>query len=220
MKTYGELKTAVANWLDREDLVDNIPDFVRLCETKIYRNLRTRENEFLLDISVTGNPITLPENFREVKLVTMSGKVVQRISDQEYRRREGSSAGQITAAKYNSYFTIMARGLYLYPAETTGTLNLSYYGTESLTDMCVDGAAPTPPTSITLSDDATTRLLQVAPDVLLYGTLLEATMFLKEDPRIPLWQAQYAQGMAELTQENSIAEYAGSTVQVSGAYGD
>ena len=161
----------------------------------------------------------------------MSGKVVQRISDQEYRRREGSSAGQITAAKYNSYFTIMARGLYLYPAETTVTLNLSYYGTESLTDMacfnttpvptvCVDGAAPTPPTSITLSDDATTRLLQVAPDVLLYGTLLEATMFLKEDPRIPLWQAQYAQGMAELTQENSIAEYAGSTVQVSGAYGD
>ena len=30
ISTYAELKTAIASWLDREDLTDIIPDFIAL----------------------------------------------------------------------------------------------------------------------------------------------------------------------------------------------
>ena len=38
--TYAELQTAVANWLDRDDLTDRIPEFIALAEAKMNRVLR------------------------------------------------------------------------------------------------------------------------------------------------------------------------------------
>ena len=38
--TYAELQTAVANWLDRDDLTDRIPEFIALAEAKMNRNQR------------------------------------------------------------------------------------------------------------------------------------------------------------------------------------
>ena len=35
--TYAELQTAVANWLDRDDLTDRIPEFIALAEAKMNR---------------------------------------------------------------------------------------------------------------------------------------------------------------------------------------
>jgi hypothetical protein len=41
-----------------------------------------------------------------------------------------------------------------------------------------------------------------APQALLYGTLLQAMPFLKNDERIPMWQAQYAQVINSLKTED------------------
>ena len=38
--TYAELKTAIANWLNREDLTSVIPDFISLAEADFNRKLR------------------------------------------------------------------------------------------------------------------------------------------------------------------------------------
>ena len=38
--TYAELQTAVANWLDRDDLTARIPEFIALAEAKMNSNLR------------------------------------------------------------------------------------------------------------------------------------------------------------------------------------
>ncbi len=38
--TYSELKTALGNWLNRDDLTAVIPDFISLAETDINRKLR------------------------------------------------------------------------------------------------------------------------------------------------------------------------------------
>ncbi len=42
ISTYAELKTSIANWLDREDLTDIIPDFIALAETRHKRELKRR----------------------------------------------------------------------------------------------------------------------------------------------------------------------------------
>ena len=37
---YTQLKTAIANWLDRDDLTSKIPDFIFLAEKQIERQVR------------------------------------------------------------------------------------------------------------------------------------------------------------------------------------
>jgi len=43
---------------------------------------------------------------------------------------------------------------------------------------------------------------QYAPQALLYGSLLQAMPFLKNDERIPMWQAQYDKIITVLQNEN------------------
>jgi hypothetical protein len=55
-----------------------------------------------------------------------------------------------------------------------------------------------------LLDDAvqTNWLTEYAPQLLLYGTLVEATPFLKNDERIPVWQGMYDRAAAMLNGED------------------
>jgi hypothetical protein len=55
-----------------------------------------------------------------------------------------------------------------------------------------------------LLDDVvqTNWLSEYAPQLLLYGTLLEATPFLKNDERIPVWQSMYDRAAAMLNGED------------------
>ena len=43
--TFAELKVATANWLDRSDLSDRIPEFISLAEASFNRILRIRDME-------------------------------------------------------------------------------------------------------------------------------------------------------------------------------
>jgi len=58
-----------------------------------------------------------------------------------------------------------------------------------------------------LLDDAvqTNWLTDYAPQLLLYGTLLEATSFLKNDERLPTWQVQYDRA-AQMLQGEDLAK--------------
>ena len=54
ISTYSELQTAVANWLDRDDLTARIPEFIVLAEARYNRELRIRGMETIVDISTVA----------------------------------------------------------------------------------------------------------------------------------------------------------------------
>jgi len=54
ISTYSELQTAVANWLDRDDLTDRIPEFIALAEARFNRVLRLRSMESKQTASTIG----------------------------------------------------------------------------------------------------------------------------------------------------------------------
>ena len=80
--SYSELKTTVANYLARSDLTTQIPDFIRLGEIRLQRDLRTRQMLVVATASTTGNDSTvgLPTNFLEMRDIHLNTTPVTAIS--------------------------------------------------------------------------------------------------------------------------------------------
>jgi len=69
--SYSDLKTTVASYLARSDLTTVIPDFVRLAEERLRRDIRTRQMLVVAIATTTGGGSTvgLPTDFLERLLI-------------------------------------------------------------------------------------------------------------------------------------------------------
>ena len=244
MNTLGELKTAIADWLNREDMTDRIPDFIQMAEDVIYSGLRSRENEFVQRITPDldavppvdpVNPIPLPVNYKQMKMVTVNDRPCQHISDQEFQfyRRNGNRGVEIDDARF---FTIIERELWIYPwpdetpEDWSGTtLEIHYYGTESLLDVAkwsnptnptADPNAPLAPVYDYQSDANTTRLFQAYPMAFLHGALHFAYRFLREPEKAAEHMSDFNSALGLMRGEGNASRFSGSTVSVSQPYGD
>lgn len=214
---YGELKLAIANWLDRSDLTNRIPDFVTLAEDMIFRTLRCPGNEqmvvypqsALVNDPISGEATTvnidnsknikIPGDFLEAKMVMYNNLPLTRISDQRFGvQNYASRTGGIPTE-----FTRLKDKLWFYPpAGANGDVNLWYWQSQG-----------------PLVNDADfTRTLRYAPGLYLYGSLLQAQAYLIGDERIPVWQNQFNQIMGQLNEQVADDELAGSTVTVRNVY--
>jgi len=91
-------------------------------------------------------------------------------------------------------YTILANDFQLAPIpDAVYTVKLLYY------------SAPT-----FLSDSTSSNaFLANCPDVLLYGSLLEAAPYLMDDARIAVWGSLYDKAVGSLTQSDERAQYSG-----------
>ena len=71
INTYATLQTAVANWLDRSDLTDRIPEFITLAEARMNRILRIRIMESVKVMSLVGGTkrYPLPSDYLQLRTV-------------------------------------------------------------------------------------------------------------------------------------------------------
>jgi len=69
ISTYSELTTAVANWLDRDDLTLRIPEFIALAEAKFNRTLRLRsmEAKYTADTVAGQRNLALPTGYIQMR---------------------------------------------------------------------------------------------------------------------------------------------------------
>ena len=70
--TYAELQTATANWLDRSDMTDRIPEFIELAEANFNRVIRqpdmiTKDDSF----SISSRYTTLPTDTLEIVRIVL-----------------------------------------------------------------------------------------------------------------------------------------------------
>jgi len=183
INTYATLVTAATEWLAREEdttLIARIPDFIALCEAKGNRTLFVPQMEVRSTTSVdiaTAEPefVTLPDDFqsmRRLRLSSVAGKPPLRfltstqIDEMRYARDNVS-------AQPNSY-AIIGTELELFPTPNENyTLEMLYRANiPALTSV-----------------NTFNWLLLAAPDFYLYGTLMEAAPYIKEDGRIQIWSA-------------------------------
>lgn len=181
--TFSELKTAIANWLNRSDLTDRIPEFIDLCETELDRQLRTTDQLTRSTTPITGQYASLPTDFLEIRNIQLDTSPVKRLQyltpdrlDDERRTTYRSSGEPV-------YYSILGNNMEFAPTpDTTYTLQIAYYA--RLTK---------------LSDSNTTNfLITNHPDIYLYGSLKHAEPFLMNDERIVVWGTLYERALEQL----------------------
>lgn len=199
INSYSTLQTAVANWLDRDDLSDRIPEFIALNEAVFNRVLRIRPMETIVTTAtVSGTKAyDLPTGYvqmREIHLDTSPITSVQYMTPEMlYRIWAGSSSG-----KPNAY-SVIGDKIYFGPTPDGGyNYIMTYYKKFDA-----------------LSDTNTTNwIILNAPDVYLYGTLLQAEPFLMNDQRIPVWERGLRQAIADLQEQDDKDRHSGSELRV------
>lgn len=178
--TYSELQTSIAGFLNRDDLTAQIPDFITLAEAKLKRELRTRQMEKRSTTDVSGEYAALPSDFLEIRSAYLNTDPMQQLrlmSPNEIRSRWlGSTTGK------PEVFAIVGSEIMLAPSpDGTYEIELDYYAFTQLS-----------------GDNPTNWLLTSNPDVYLYGSLVEATMYIKNDKRLQAWVALYKYAIESL----------------------
>jgi hypothetical protein len=179
---YASLTTAVQEYLARDQddtLGGRIPSFIQMFEAKMNRELFVRQMETRATAVVdtaSGEPefISLPADFqsmRRVRLSSVTGKPCLEFKSgtqmDEYRFRTSDVVGQ------PRYFTVFGDEIELAPTPGAAyTIEMVY-------------RANIPPLI------TTNWLLTLAPDLYLYGCLLESAPYIKEDGRLQTWGALY-----------------------------
>jgi hypothetical protein len=184
--TYAELQTATANWLDRTDLTSRILEFIELAEANFNRVIRQPDMVEKDDsFSISGRYTTLPTDTLEIVRIVLDLTPVIVL---EYLTPEEISQRRIvmTATGKPYYFTTVGGStsqLEVLPSpDSTYTSSIVYY-----TRIAA------------LSDSATSNwLLAAHPDIYLFGTLVEAEPYLKNDERMPMWTARLDRALNDL----------------------
>jgi hypothetical protein len=217
IKNYAELKTAIADWLNRTDLEARIPDFITLCEAAIYRQLRSTNNEKLQDYVFDSNGVTnikdkipVPSDYLQPRLLSYNDVPLTRISEAQYLKKLKES----DAAREPKYYTRIHDELLFYPKfdgdEQDAKVQLWYYFRPPALDVIVPPA--------TSSDTNTNDVLLNSPDLYLFGSLLQAQAYLIGDERLGIWGTQYQVALDQQTELSEDEDYLGSTVQVESVY--
>jgi len=202
--TYAELQTAVANWLDRDDLTLRIPEFIALAEAKMNRDLRISlmENVSTAITMVAGTrDYDLPTGFtgmKEFHLTTSPIVALSYITPEMMNRMwAGSNKGKPQA--FTLFSDAGTRKVKIGPAPD------SAYTTSMLYLKKIDNLSVANPTETMLTEN---------PDVYLYGALLEAEPFLMNDARIQIWAGLLQQVAKDLQDRDIFDRHSGSALRV------
>ncbi len=173
---YGELKTATANWLTRDTLVNRIPEFIALGEHRLYADLRVRFMETSAAVTITTSVRTsaLPTSFLQARSIYISGSPNKRL-EQRTPVEYWSIYADLPTAKPAVYAVEGENFTWGPLPDNNYTANVLYYKRPAA-----------------LSADADTNgLFTLAPNLLLYAALIETAPFLGNDPRVLVWTSLY-----------------------------
>ena len=192
--TYDSLVENIQSYLERTDAatLEKIPLFIMLAEQVIAAEIKFLGNLTVNTSNMVAGASVIAKPARWHKTVSMNITV-------------GGARQPVLLRKYEY--------LREYWPSPTDTGTPVYYADYDYTNWLV---APTPDTAYAFevlyyervqpldSSNQTNWFTIYAPQALLYGSLLQAMPFLKNDERIPMWQAQYQAIMQTLTAEDKL----------------
>ena len=202
LTTYAELQTSIADWLLRTDLTAVIPDFITLLEARLARDPRMRTVVRTDPFTVDAETETAPTDFEEFISLAIDGDnsrygdldVVDPGILQEYQRRYGQGSTGMPRAVAN------VDGTFVFAPTPDQSYDMVLTYKAGFTAL--SGGAPS------------NWILASHPDVYLFGSLMMAAPYMKDDQRIQIWSAAYDTGVEEVHQALENSMYSGNTRRI------
>jgi len=193
---YATLQTAIADYLARDDLTSWLPNFIENTERKLYRTLNLRNEETALSVSISSGTATVPTDFKALKFAYYASSpttLLQWMPVEDLYRKYPTRSGSNTPCAISREGSSFIFGPY--PAD--GTLNGIYYAKQDL-----------------LQDTDPSWYASNAPEVLLYGSLVEAGQFIQDDAVIARFAPLFNDAVSTLLEEEKESAVSkGSLVQ-------
>ena len=199
ISTFTELKTAVADWLNRTDLTATIQNFIVLAEAEFNRRLRSAAMIARADATIDAQYTALPSDFVEMRSLYIKTNPLKKLKFISIEELAQKKAAGYTTSGTPRYFAIVGDTFECLPAPGEDfTAELVYYQKLAA-----------------LSDANTSNwVLSSHPDVYLYGALMQAAPYLQDDQRISVWGALAEKSVNQLMLADERAEYSGGDLMV------
>jgi len=171
LSNYTELQSSISSWLQRDDLTAQIPDFINICESYLNDDLRLRSmiTEATVTPSQVNSYVSLPDGFIEaIAFVDENNNPIQQIHHDMLQGLDSTN---------NNYYSVTSRINFPTAASSALSYTMTYYK------------------GMDLITNTTNDVLTNYPNLYLYGSLLQAEMFLKNDKRIGTWHDLYDKAM-------------------------
>jgi hypothetical protein len=183
LDTFAGLKATIADYLNRDDLTSVIPSFITIAEAKFNRKLRTRQMIKRANGQIESAFFAYPSDWLQAKEFQLNTNPIVRLQFVTEAYGDELKANRYVSIGQPAYYTITGTQLEFIPApDSTYSAELTYY-------------AKIP----ALSDSNTSNwLLAYAPDLYLYGALMEAAPYLKDDERLPVWSQMYISSLGDI----------------------
>jgi len=189
--TYASLTSMVLQYLERQDtaVVNAIPTFISLAEFEIAQEIKTLGQLQVVEATMTAENAILQKPARWRKTVSMSVTVAGKkqpvyLRKYEYLKSYWPDADQTDVPLY--YADTDWEHWYIAPTpDQDYAFEVLYY--ERISPLS--------------STNQTNWLTQNAPNAMLFGTLLQAMQFLKNDQR-QIFQQKYTESLQALKAED------------------
>jgi len=201
--TYTDLQTSIANFLARTDLTAQIPDFIKLAEARMSRELETRSQEKRATATLTANNeyISLPTDLREVREVKLntSPLTVLQYKSPSQIDIDHSTTGTGKPVSYS----IVGDEMKLRPVpDTSYTAEIVYIGDiEALS-----------------SSNLTNNILSRHPDAYLSGALVEAYTYLMDEQRAQIYDQKFSRAIEQVRIDENRAQYGSGSLSIQSIY--
>ncbi len=200
LTTYTGLLASIASWLNRDDMDDISPDFVRLAEGTLNKVIRSTHMVTNTTVMPSTYRVSVPDDMMEpiyLQVQSDTSAPLEQVSpEQLIELRRGRMR---TAATPRSY-AVIGRYFHFAPAPSgSTTINVAYY-------------ASLPP----LSENATNWLLDKHPDLYLYTSLLHAAAWLRDDERIQLFAGFVSNQVSAAVRQNDLVAMDG--IKIPGSF--
>jgi len=194
--SYTNLQTAVADWLNRQDLTAQIPTFIQLGERMLARTVVT-EDEVSGTLVLTGSEVNLPAECEHLRSLSVSANGYPREVPvgtlQEVMAARGPQGG------VPEVYAVVNGVLWLGPAPDTQYSAIIVY--RRTLDLAAESSG-------------SNWLLTKAPDAYLYAALLQASPYLGEDGRVALWATALDKVLGDLKRDRDLAAHSGTITRV------
>lgn len=198
LDSYTTLQTSIADWLNRSDLTDVIPDFIDLVEAEVGRILEGRPMRTSVSVTFdTTGTMAVPVDFVRPIALTLETDLYQWPIEVKPYGYFIQKRGQLVSGPPR-YVTLVGDNFLFAPIPDSDT---SYTGT------LIYDAALAPLTAT----QTTNWVLTNHPDVYLFGSLYQAAPYLKDDERVPTWEGRYRAALDQIRVLAMQSEYGVNT---------